>query len=652
MRWRARLLVVLLALVPAARAQFSAFEWDLLGLDSPGHVPHAVVDGESVRIDGLFDWYCWGPTAWVQAVAPVDGRVAFTAQFTNANPNPNSEAPVAFLDGAFFTPPGAAFPSGDYPFAFDVLEGQAFGFGVRGGGECNGPPGSVLVQDLLFTPRTWFEVPGSIDPRPWLDVAPPPGAAGFGAALAACGDLDGDGVGDVLAGAPAAGRAFVVSGADGSVMLELALSPDAGLALASAGDFDGDGHVDLAAGLPHATPGGAEAGRIEVRSGLDGALLAARDGTPGALLGTDLAPAGDVDGDGRPELVVSAPGVLGVPGHVLVLGGPDAHELLRLDGGTGFGVAVSALGDASGDGLPDVAVAVAGSSARVELYSLPAGEPVSTATTIFAGGTARLAPLGDHDGDGLSDYAWGLPTTFQPVPYTDVEFGRAWIRSGATGAVITEWAGSSTWDVIGDVLATGDWNGDGLGDVACVGFVDDDSGYAISRRVRILSGAPGGALLHELVAGPADDFGRALAAPGDLDGDGVTELAIGAPGAGLGLRLVHALDGLGIPRLHGAGELLPGAAFSVEVSRARPFGPLLLVASPLRVDLPLKGGLLVPHPDLLVALAADAEGRVALASRWPAGIPGPFTFWMQAWVADPDAAQGFTASNGLGGLQP
>lgn len=649
MPWQARSLVLLLALVPAAKTQFSAFEWSLLGSNSPNHVPHAVVDGESVRIDGLIDWYCWWPTAWVQAVAPVDGRVTFTAQFTNNNPSPNSEAPVAFLDGAFFTPPGTAFPSGDYPFAFDVLEGQSFGFGVRSGEECNGPPGSALVQDLLFAPRTWFEVPGAIDPRPWLDVASPPGAAGFGAVLAACGDLDGDRVGDVLVGAPVAGRGFVVSGADGSVLLELALAPDAGLALAGAGDFDGDGRPDLVAGLPHATPGGADAGRIEVRSGLDGALLAARDGTPGALLGAALAPAGDVDGDGFADVIVAAPGVLG---HVLLLGGPDAHELLRLDGGYGFGVAVAVLGDASGDGLPDVAIAVSDASARVDVYALPTGELVSTASTIFACATARLAPLGDHDGDGLADYAWGLPTTFQPVPYTDVEFGRAWIRSGASGAAITEWAGSSTWDVIGDALAAGDWNGDGLEDVACVGFVDDDSGYAISRRVRIVSGAPGGALLHELLAGPADDFGRALAAPGDLDGDGITDLALGAPGSDLGLRLVHALDGLGIPRLHGTGELLPGATFSVDVSHARPFEPLLLVASPLRVDLPLKGGLLVPYPDLLVALSADVEGRVALSTRWPAGIPGPFTFWMQAWVADPDAAQGFTASNGLGGLQP
>ena len=654
MRLRPHAWILVAALAPASAAQFAEFEWGLYGESTLGYAPQAVVDGEHVRIMGLSDDFCEGTRAWVQAVAPVDGHVSFSALFTNGGTNLHDEAPLAFLDGAFVTPAGPEFPSGVYPFDFDVAAGQLFGFGVLMQG-CQIGPGVVEVCDLLFEPRTWFEVGGAIDPRTLRDVPAPAGAAGFGATLAGFGDLDGDGVGDLAVGAPAAGHAFVVSGADGSLLLDVACAADADLQVAGAGDFDGDGRPDLLLGLPQASGVGTAAGRIEVRSGADGSLLAARDGaTTGGLLGASVAPAGDVDGDGYDDVLAGAPGdpFLGAfAGHAVIVGGPDGHLVRQFDESGSFGAAVAGIGDADGDGLPDVAIAMPGFSS-VDVHSGITGALVSRASSFLVADGASLAPIGDHDGDGLADYVWGLPTVHQGVPYAADQAGRVWIRSGATGAVIAEWSGGNIWDVIGGAVATGDFDGDGIGDVACSTAVGDDSGYTVARPVRIVSGAPGGTVLHELGSGGAGGFGRALATPGDLDGDGIDDLAIGAPGASFGVRCVHALDGNGTPRLHGLGELVPEGGFLVELSQAGPVAPVHLVLGLDRLDLPFKGGVLVPRPDVVVPLLADAEGRVTLPARWPAGIPGPFFIWLQAWMVDSDAAHGLSASNGLGGLQP
>ena len=88
------------------------------------------------------------------------------------------------------------------------------------------------------------------------------------------------------------------------------------------------------------------------------------------------------------------------------------------------------------------------------------------------------------------------------------------------------------------------------------------------------------------------------------------------------------------------------------MSKARSGAPVLLVAGVARLDLPFKGGVLVPDVDLVLTLLADASGGMSLQARWPAGIAGPFTIWLQTWIVDADAPLAYTASNGLGGLQP
>jgi hypothetical protein len=66
-----------------------------------------------------------------------------------------------------------------------------------------------------------------------------------------------------------------------------------------------------------------------------------------------------------------------------------------------------------------------------------------------------------------------------------------------------------------------------------------------------------------------------------------------------------------------------------------------------RVDLPFQGGVLVPAPEALAAIALDGRGSAQEVLRWPAGLPPLFTIWGQAWVLDAAAPTGFLASNSL-----
>ncbi len=141
----------------------------------------------------------------------------------------------------------------------------------------------------------------------------------FGSSVAYAGDVDGDGRDDFIIGArfadpgglTGAGSAYVYSGATGILLHNKngAASGDAlGFSVASAGDVNNDGKADFIVGAFGADPGGlGSAGSAYVYSGAMGALLYQKDGaTVGDQLGFSVASAGEVDGDGRPDFIISA----------------------------------------------------------------------------------------------------------------------------------------------------------------------------------------------------------------------------------------------------------------------------------------------------------------------------------------------------------
>ncbi|HEX9792606.1 MAG TPA: VCBS repeat-containing protein, partial [Planctomycetota bacterium] len=256
-----------------------------------------------------------------------------------------------------------------------------------------------------------------------------------------------------------------------------------GGSVGTTGDVDGDGVPDLLVGArSEAGPLGSGQGRVVLVSGATGGTLAEWRGTnPWAYFGATVAGAGDLDGDGTPDLLIGEPGNNGnggLNGAVHALSGANGATLHQFQGGSRekVGGAVANAGDVDADGTPDIVF----------------GVPVRSSIALYAGAVE--------------------------------------IRSGRTGALIYEIPGWQDQDLMGSaVAAAGDWNGDGFADVAMSAPIAFGTGVVI-----VVSGADGRNLAWLRGLSASDAFGQRLAAAGDVDADGVPDLLVGAPSAGLG----------------------------------------------------------------------------------------------------------------------
>ncbi len=217
---------------------------------------------------------------------------------------------------------------------------------------------------------------------PEFDLVQPQHFGGqLGASLAVSADINGDGIPDVIAGVPhhienpginqinQAGKALVFSGKDGTLLLTLK-DPTAeedgrfGSSVAALGDVNSDGTPDFAVGTSGKDIGDvANVGIVYVFSGKTGQVLLTLNDPPrggaeaGALFGSAVANAGDVNGDGVSDIVVGAPG----EGRVYVFSGKTGILLYSIvspvnDAMPSFGAAVAGGQDFNKDGKPDIVV--------------------------------------------------------------------------------------------------------------------------------------------------------------------------------------------------------------------------------------------------------------------------------------------------------
>ncbi|MFC7498316.1 hypothetical protein ACFQRC_03675 [Enterovirga sp. GCM10030262] len=372
-----------------------------------------------------------------------------------------------------------------------------------------------------------------------------------GTSVSSAGDINGDGVNDIIVGAYGpdyggdySGAAYVIFGktsgladidlgslaaADGFVIEGAARFDSAGTRVASAGDVNGDGFDDMLVGAPYgqATYGWEYAGVSYLIFGKAGGFadidLAVLDPTDGFRIegaiydayAAAVSSAGDINGDGFDDIIVGARegGDYGGfrPGEAYVIFGKasgfadiDVGNLAAADGFTlrgeadndNAGVTVSSAGDINDDGFDDIVIGAPGND--------EAGVDAGAAYVLF-----------------------GKASGFTDIDLSSLAAGDGFVISG-----------DAEGDKLGAVSSAGDFNGDGFADIIVGAPHGDDGGTSAGEAYVIFGKASGfgpidlSSLAPEdgliLQGGAFDWAGYSVASAGDLNGDGFDDLVVGA----------------------------------------------------------------------------------------------------------------------------
>ncbi len=501
------------------------------------------------------------------------------------------------------------------------------------------------------------------------------GGQNSGYSVASAGDINGDGIDDLVIGAPGAepggqfiaGSSYVVFGTALGLPAQLDLSnlngvngfridgaaggDQSGTIVAPAGDINGDGIDDLIIGASRASANGVgTSGSTFVLFGRTGAwgatfALSALDGTNGFRLdgvagddasGEGAASAGDVNGDGFDDLIIGArgadPGGLASAGSAYVVfgkasGWSAAVSLSALNGANGFrldgaqtmdltGYAVASAGDVNGDGFDDVIIgarrfnanSLSDAGAAYVVFGKASGWASGLALSSLDGtngfrldGGAALdeagysvSGAGDINGDGFADVIVGAmyadPGGRSSAGTSYVVFGKAsgWSAAlalsslnGANGFRLEglsggDWSGCS-------VAAAGDVNGDGYGDIIIGAYGAAPGGVSSAGSSFVLLGKPSGwtasvslSSLNGTNGFRADGAagvvvsGASVASAGDVNFDGFDDVVIGAhlsgSGAGSSFVVYGKATGAILRSGRSVGERMWGGEFNDSLS--------------------------------------------------------------------------------------
>ena len=449
----------------------------------------------------------------------------------------------------------------------------------------------------------------------------------LGYSVASAGDINGDGYADIIAGAPYydstyanQGAVFVWHGSAAGLnswanwwALGDAVEGRFGYSVDSAGDVNGDGYSDIIVGAPNydSTDYGmvfvwlGSAGGLGDSSNADWEVLGVFINFSVVEMGTAVASAGDVNGDGYGDIVVSAPKSHSQAGTVMVWHGgpaglgtsfryPDWHA----DGADttwSLGISVAGAGDVNRDGYSDLIVGGANRAAIWHgsisgLKNGPANVSLSSDTGSFGW---SVDSAGDVNGDGYSDVIIGSPQFTNNYQYegaaivycgssSGITFPSCWIDYGHLADAMFGWS----------VSAAGDVNGDGYSDVI-VGAPMVSNSNTYEGRAHVYYGSSyglisfnGGDWSNESNTDSAY-LGWSVSSAGDVNGDGYADVLIGAVGISYARGELQLFYGNGAPGkvwllrqfkngcslpLHNLGSTTPNPGFCMQLTAHDPMG--------------------------------------------------------------------------------
>ena len=398
----------------------------------------------------------------------------------------------------------------------------------------------------------------------------------MGTSVASAGDVNGDGYSDVIVGAynysngnTSEGAAFVfhgsASGITNTIQTQLEgnqTNAQMGTSVASAGDVNGDGYSDVVVGAPFYDNGLTDEGAAFVyhgsAAGITTTIQTQLEGNQiNAHMGTSVASAGDVNGDGYSDVIVGAPfydNVQTDEGAAFVYHGSAAGITTTIQSqlesnqiNAQMGTSVSSAGDVNGDGYSDVIVGAPNydnadidEGAAFIYHGSAAGLSNSININLDDANQAgaqfgfSVACAGDVNGDGYSDVIIGANV----YDGGNVDEGRAFVYYGSlTGLsaipIILDDGNQVDARFGSSVASAGDVNGDGYSDVIVGAFLFDDGPFTDEGRAFVYYGSVTG--LSTTPDNILDDanqmgasFGRSVASAGDVNGDGFGDVIIGS----------------------------------------------------------------------------------------------------------------------------